>query len=185
MHRRLLSKIWHPPFNLTISVSWKIFSEIWREIPMAEEFINWNVYPFLSKKWCFIFHRLYRWSLQFSWQDLLHEMNETRRCRWLLELVLWTFRKFTPRVRMGAKIGARFLSPRSNSRTILRAKSRVHVKSGSRVSSFLLFPSLPSSSFFFFFNVLLQLIAGPRPRTRLYNTRIRMPFPPRGDTRGR
>lgn len=122
---------------------------------------------------------------QFSWQDLLHEMNETRRCRWLLELVLWTFRKFTPRVRMGAKIGARFLSPRSNSRTILRAKSRVHVKSGSRVSSFLLFPSLPSSSFFFFFNVLLQLIAGPRPRTRLYNTRIRMPFPPRGDTRGR
>lgn len=64
MHRRLLSKIWHPPFNLTISVSWKIFSEIWRKIPMAEEFINWNVYPFLSKKWCFIFHRLYRWSLQ-------------------------------------------------------------------------------------------------------------------------
>lgn len=51
-----------------------------------------------------------------------------------------------------------------------------------------LFSSLSFSSLFFllfFFNVLLQLIAGPRPRTRLYNTRIRMPFPPRGDTRGR
>lgn len=156
MYRRVLSKIWAPPFNLTISVSWKMLCWNLNKNTNARRIYKLGCISFLIEKMIFYFSSfisLIASTGQFSWQDFLYEMNETRRCRWLLELVFWNLSKVYSPSTDGCKNWCSFpFSPiqLSNDFTSEVSRARKKWQSGFLFSS-LSFSSLFFASFFLMF----------------------------------